>query len=96
MAGGAGCPAGGPLGEESLKLCPAKKTAAAEAEAELIGKESVIVRETIGTQPVAEAGPAFETSPTGPQPASETRQSDCPNVQSWFWDGGNEGVYLST
>lgn len=97
MAGGAECPAGGPLGEESLKLCPAKTTAAAAAaaEAELIGKESVIERETIGTQPASEAGPAFETNPTGPQPASEARQSDCPNVRSWFWDGGNEGVYLS-
>lgn len=64
----------------------------AAAEAEMIGTESGIVMEMIGTQPAAEADPASETNLTEAQPVTEVRQSDCLNVQSCFWDGGNKRV----
>lgn len=81
------------MGEGSLRLCPSMTAAAAAAEeAELIGKESVIVMEMTGTQPAAEAEPAFETHLTEAEPVPGARQSDCPNDQCWFWDGGNKRV----
>lgn len=47
VAGVAECPVGWPLGEESLRLCPARTTA---AEAEPTGEEPAIVMEMIGEQ----------------------------------------------